>query len=133
MLIGLLLLSVLVLTPGQPSQVLGVEVTALGLVMALGVTASAVRTHIPVAQWYWTAVPVRGDRGRSDDAGGLLRHPRERRGPALMQHVEADLRARGQRLLLVEAPALPALDRARAFYPGAVTTGSARARLLRRG
>ncbi len=41
---------------------------------------------------------------------------RQGRGTALLRHVEEDLRARGQRLLLVETSALPAFDRARAFY-----------------
>lgn len=38
------------------------------------------------------------------------------RGAALLRHVEDDLRSRSQRLLLVETSALPAFDRARAFY-----------------
>jgi ribosomal protein S18 acetylase RimI-like enzyme len=41
---------------------------------------------------------------------------RQGRGTALLRHVEEDLRTRGQRLLLVETSALPAFDRARAFY-----------------
>lgn len=46
-------------------------------------------------------------------------HPdqhRRGRGAALLRHVEDDLRSREQRLLLVETSALPAFDRARAFY-----------------
>ncbi len=38
------------------------------------------------------------------------------RGAAMLQRVEDDLRARGQRLLLVETSALPQYDRTRAFY-----------------
>ncbi|HEY0815830.1 MAG TPA: GNAT family N-acetyltransferase [Pseudonocardia sp.] len=41
---------------------------------------------------------------------------RRGRGAALLHHVEDDLRSREQRLLLVETSALPAFDRARAFY-----------------
>jgi len=37
-------------------------------------------------------------------------------GARLLGHVEDDLRARGQRLLLVQTSADPAFDRARAFY-----------------
>jgi ribosomal protein S18 acetylase RimI-like enzyme len=43
-------------------------------------------------------------------------HHRQGRGSALLRHVEQDLRARGQRLLLVQTSATPAFDRARAFY-----------------
>ena len=38
------------------------------------------------------------------------------RGAAMLRRVEEDLRARGQRLLLVETSALPQYDRTRAFY-----------------
>ena len=38
------------------------------------------------------------------------------RGTALMQHVEKELQANGQRLLLVETSGLPNYDRTRAFY-----------------
>lgn len=38
------------------------------------------------------------------------------RGAAMLRSVEEDLRARGQRLLLVETSALPQYDRTRAFY-----------------
>ncbi len=41
---------------------------------------------------------------------------RRGRGSALLQHVEDDLRSRDQRLLVIETSALPAFDRARAFY-----------------
>lgn len=37
-------------------------------------------------------------------------------GAALLAHVEAELRAAGRRLLLVETSSTPAYDRARAFY-----------------
>ena len=40
------------------------------------------------------------------------------RGAAMLRSVENDLRARGQRLLLVETSALPRYDRTRAFYAG---------------
>ncbi len=43
-------------------------------------------------------------------------HHRHGLGTLLLQAVEADLRARGQRLLLVETSATPAFDRARDFY-----------------
>ena len=38
------------------------------------------------------------------------------RGTTMLQHVEEDLRARDQRLLLVETSSLPQYDRTRAFY-----------------
>lgn len=38
------------------------------------------------------------------------------RGAALLRHVEEELTAGGQRLLLVDTSALPAYDRTRAFY-----------------
>ncbi len=38
------------------------------------------------------------------------------RGAAMLRRVEEDLRARGERLLLVETSALPQYDRTRAFY-----------------
>lgn len=41
---------------------------------------------------------------------------RQGRGATLLQHVEDDLRSRGQRLLVIETSALPAFTRARAFY-----------------
>ncbi len=41
---------------------------------------------------------------------------RRGRGRALLAHVEQDLRARDQRLLVIETSALPAFARARAFY-----------------
>jgi ribosomal protein S18 acetylase RimI-like enzyme len=54
--------------------------------------------------WELTMIGVRRDRHRQG------------RGAALLRHVEDDLRSRDQRLLLVETSALPAFDRARAFY-----------------
>ncbi|HEX8627402.1 MAG TPA: GNAT family N-acetyltransferase [Catenuloplanes sp.] len=43
-------------------------------------------------------------------------HHRHGRGTRLLQRVETALREHGQRLLLIETSALPAFDRARAFY-----------------
>jgi ribosomal protein S18 acetylase RimI-like enzyme len=48
-------------------------------------------------------------------------HPRVQgrgHGTALMRHVEEALRARGERILLVETSGLPSFERARAFYRG---------------
>lgn len=54
--------------------------------------------------WYLTMIGVRRDRHRHG------------RGSALLQHVEQQLHAEGQRLLLVETSSTPAFDRARSFY-----------------
>lgn len=54
--------------------------------------------------WYLTMIAVRSHRQSQG------------RGAALLRHVEDDLRARGQRLLLVETSGLPAFVRTRAFY-----------------
>lgn len=54
--------------------------------------------------WYLTMIGVRFDRQR-------LGH-----GAALLRHVEDELRARDQRLLLVETSGVPSFDRARGFY-----------------
>lgn len=54
--------------------------------------------------WELTMIGVRQDRHRQG------------RGAQLLQHVENDLRSRDQRLLVIETSALPAFDRARAFY-----------------
>ncbi|QJY51158.1 GNAT family N-acetyltransferase [Pseudonocardia broussonetiae] len=54
--------------------------------------------------WELLMIGVRADRHRQG------------RGRVLLEHVEHDLRARGQRLLLVETSATAAFDRARAFY-----------------
>lgn len=54
--------------------------------------------------WELVMIGVRRDRHRQGRGGVVLRH------------VEDDLRDRGQRLLVVETSALPAFDRARAFY-----------------
>ncbi|GAB7045206.1 GNAT family N-acetyltransferase [Catenuloplanes indicus] len=43
-------------------------------------------------------------------------HHRRGVGTGLLQAVEADLRTRDQRLLLIQTSATPAFDRARAFY-----------------
>ena len=56
-LLGLLLMSVLVLTPGQSRQALGAELTALGVVLTATVMISAVRAHFPVTKWEWT-IPI---------------------------------------------------------------------------
>lgn len=54
--------------------------------------------------WYLTMIGVRrGDQGKG-------------RGRALLRHVEDDLRAAGQRLLLVETSGTPDFERSRAFY-----------------
>jgi modulator of FtsH protease len=50
----MLLMSVLVLTPGQSRTALGAELTALGVLLATAVTISAARTHLPVTKWRWT-------------------------------------------------------------------------------
>lgn len=54
--------------------------------------------------WYLTMIAVRHERQGQG------------RGGALMRYVEDDLRARGQRLLLVETSGVPAFERTRAFY-----------------
>lgn len=54
--------------------------------------------------WYLTMIAVRPDRQGQG------------RGAALLRHVEDDLRARGQRLLLVETSGHPTYERTRAFY-----------------
>lgn len=54
--------------------------------------------------WYLTMIGVRRDRHRQG------------RGAALLQHVEQQLHADGQRLLLVETSSTPAFERARSFY-----------------
>ncbi len=53
-LLGILLMSVLVLTPGQSRNTLGAELTALGAVLLTAVTISALRAHLPVTKWRWT-------------------------------------------------------------------------------
>jgi ribosomal protein S18 acetylase RimI-like enzyme len=54
--------------------------------------------------WYLTMIAVR----RDDQGKG--------RGTALMRHVEHDLQANGDRLLLVETSGLPDFERTRTFY-----------------
>ena len=54
--------------------------------------------------WYLTMIAVR------------LSRQGQGRGATLMRHVEDDLRARGQRLMLVQTSGLPTFSRARAFY-----------------
>ncbi len=55
LLLSLLLMSLFVLTPGQSSTVLGIEIGALGLVLAAAMTYSVIRSHFPVERWSWTA------------------------------------------------------------------------------
>lgn len=54
--------------------------------------------------WYLTMIAVRPDRQGQG------------RGAALMRHIEADLREKGQRALLVETSGDPGFARTRAFY-----------------
>ena len=61
---------------------------------------------LPATDRAWELTMIGIDRG----------HHRHGRGTRLLRAVEDDLRARGQRLLLVETSASPAFDRARAFY-----------------
>lgn len=53
-LLSMLLMSVLILTPGQSQKALGAELTALGVVLVTAVTISAARAHLPVTRWQWT-------------------------------------------------------------------------------
>jgi ribosomal protein S18 acetylase RimI-like enzyme len=66
--------------------------------------------------WYLTMIAVR------------LSSQGQGRGAALLRHVENDLRARGQRLLLVETSGLPTFRRTRAFYEGCGYEEEARVR-----
>jgi ribosomal protein S18 acetylase RimI-like enzyme len=66
--------------------------------------------------WELLMIGVRRDRHRRG------------RGTALLRQVEEDLRSRGQRLLLIETSALPAFDRARAFYAASGYEEEARVR-----
>lgn len=66
--------------------------------------------------WYLTMIGVRADR----QGHGL--------GTAVLDRVEADLRSRGQRLLLVETSGTPDFARTRAFYAGCGYTEEARVR-----
>lgn len=54
--------------------------------------------------WYLTLIAVHG---KAQGKG---------RGSALMQYIEADLQAKGQRLLLVETSGVPEFERTRQFY-----------------
>jgi len=54
-LLGLLVLSILVLVPGQSSTTLGTQVTALGAVLLALAGRSVARSHWPVDRWTWTA------------------------------------------------------------------------------
>jgi modulator of FtsH protease len=53
-LLGMLVMSVLVLIPGQSRMALGAELTALGAVLVTAVMVSAARAHFPVTNWQWT-------------------------------------------------------------------------------
>lgn len=66
--------------------------------------------------WYLTMIAVHG----AGQGGG--------RGGALMRHVEADLREREQRLLLVETSGTPDFERTRDFYKGLAYGEEARVR-----
>jgi len=52
-LLGILLMSVLILTPGQSRVVLGVEITALGLILTSAMLVSTAHTHIRAERWQW--------------------------------------------------------------------------------
>lgn len=54
LLLAMLLMSIFGLTPGQPRIVLGAEITALGLALAIPTLVSVIRTHLPVQRWRWT-------------------------------------------------------------------------------
>lgn len=56
--LGLLLLSLLGLTPGQSRTALGWEITALGLIMVVGLALSAARTHRHARNWRWTLATI---------------------------------------------------------------------------
>jgi len=66
--------------------------------------------------WYLTMIAAR------------LRRQGEDCGAALIQHVEDHLRARDQRLLLVQTSGLAAFERTRAFYDGCCYEREARVR-----
>ena len=66
--------------------------------------------------WYLTMIAVRPSRQGQGHGATLLRH------------VEDDLRARGQRMLLVQTSGLPTFRRARAFYERCGYEQEARAR-----
>lgn len=58
-LLAQLVLSVLVLTPGQPVRLLCLEITALGIVLLPGVIVSAFRTHLGRdARWQWSVPTI---------------------------------------------------------------------------
>ena len=52
-LLAILLMSVLILTPGQSRVVLGVEITALGLILTVAMLVSTTRTHLRAERWQW--------------------------------------------------------------------------------
>lgn len=57
-LLGLLLLSIFALTPGQSRELLGGEVAALGLLLAVSSTISAARSHRYSKRWGWTLLTL---------------------------------------------------------------------------
>jgi modulator of FtsH protease len=58
LLLGLLLLSIFVLVPGQSRVVLGIEIGLLGVAMVVLAGLSMRRSHFPVVQLRWTAGTV---------------------------------------------------------------------------
>jgi hypothetical protein len=54
LILGLLLLSLLTLFPGQSRTVLGVEILALGIVLVIATGFSVARSHFPVERLRWT-------------------------------------------------------------------------------
>jgi hypothetical protein len=58
LLIGLVLLSIVVLTPGQPDTVVGVEVLAVGVGLLAFVLAASLRTRQHDVRRWWTASRV---------------------------------------------------------------------------
>ncbi|MES2169896.1 MAG: hypothetical protein V4479_04140 [Actinomycetota bacterium] len=101
LLLSLLLMSLFVLTPGQSSTVLGIEIGALGLVLAAAMTYSVIRSHFPVERWSWTA-PTLG--ARIVD-GVLVREPHPLENPDIPFSELEDL-FRSMPLLTWTAPTL---------------------------
>lgn len=58
LLIGLVLLSVVVLTPGQPDVLIGVEVLVIGVALFVFVLAASLRTRQHDVRRWWTASRV---------------------------------------------------------------------------
>lgn len=78
-----------------------IDVDASGEPVAVAYWEPATATD---RSWYLTMIGVRRDRHRQG------------RGSVLLRYVEQQLRADGQRLLLVETSSTPTFDRARSFY-----------------